>query len=497
MHQMKGRVRLATVALAVIAAVVAGGCSGDGAGGDKAGGTGEPVVLRMADTASNLAYFPAITDFVGRVKERSGGNIRIEVVDKWGNFAADAEQQVVRAVATGQVDLGHAGTRVLDTMGVTSFQALQAPMLIDSYALQRAVLEGDIPRRMAQGLDRVGVVGLGVLGGGLSKPIAVNKPLLGPADWRGITFGTYKSEVQAQAIRSLGATPMEAFGIARDQALQDGKLQAFELFLLGYGLNVLEGEAPYVTANVNLWPWTEVLFANPGRLAALTGQQRGWLQQAAADAVGTSVGLADRDAQLLTVMCKSGARFANASQADLAALRTAVAPVYANLEQDPKTKALIEQIQALKHSTPAGAPLAIPAGCTGVAPAAPAAAQQQTPGDLNGTYRWTITKQDAFASKTEDKSPEHLATFPWMFTMTLDNGTWTLSHREAGQVFTDGADTYTFEGDRLSFTWPQEGTVLTFTFSVDDKGNLHLRPVEPMNAGDQFVWATHPWTKID
>jgi TRAP-type transport system periplasmic protein len=494
MHQMKGRARLATVALAVIAAVVAGGCSGDGAGGDKAGGSGEPVVLRMANTASNLEYFPAIADFVGRVRERSGGNVRIEVVDKWGRFAADGEQQVVRAVATGQVDLGHAGTRVFDTMGVTGFQALQAPMLIDSYALQRAVLEGGIPREMLQGLDRVGVVGLGVLGGGLSKPIAVKKPLLGLADWRGITFGTYKSEVQAQAIRSLGATPLEAFGIARDQALQDGKLQAFELFLLAYQLNTYEGLAPYVTANVNLWPQTEVLLANPGRLAALTGQQRGWLQQAATD---VAVGRADPDAQLPTSMCKSGARFANASQADLAALRTAFAPVYASLEQDPKTKAFIKQIQALKQSTPAGAPLAIPAGCTGVAPAAPAAAQQQAAGDLNGTYRWTITKQDVVASKTEDKSPEHLATFPWMFTMTLDDGTWTLSHREAGQPYTDGADTYALEGDRLSFTWPQEGTVLTFTFSVDDKGNLHMRPVEPMDAGDQFVWATHVWTKID
>ena len=97
-------------------------------------------------------------------------------------------------------------------MGVTSFQALQAPMLIDSYALQRAVLEGDIPGDAA-GLDKVGVVGLGVLGGGLSAHRRQAAPL-GSADWRGITFGTYKSEVQAQAIRSLGATPMEVFGTA-------------------------------------------------------------------------------------------------------------------------------------------------------------------------------------------------------------------------------------------------------------------------------------------
>jgi TRAP-type C4-dicarboxylate transport system substrate-binding protein len=285
----------------------------------------------MANTAANLEYFPAIADFVGRVKERSGGNVRIEVVDEWGGFAADAEQQVVGAVAAGKADLGWAGTRVFDTMGVSSFQALQAPMLIDSYALEHEVIRSDLPGEMLQGLDRVGVAGLGVLGGGLSKPIAVNKPLLGSADWRGIVFGTYKSEVQAEAIRSLGATPMEAFGKGRAQALKAGKLQAFELNLLGYQLNVMEDDAPYVTANVNLWPWTEVLFANPGRLAALTGQQRGWLQQAAADAAGRSVGLVDREAELVAFMCKSGARFANASEADLGGLGKAVAPVYAKL----------------------------------------------------------------------------------------------------------------------------------------------------------------------
>jgi TRAP-type transport system periplasmic protein len=495
MHRMNGRIRLATVALAVITAVVAGGCSGDGTGGDKAGGSGEPVVLRLASTASNLESYPAVADFVKRVRERSGGNVRIEVVNEWAKFAADAEQQLVRAVATGQVDLGHAGTRVFDTMGVTSFQALQAPMLIDSYALQHAVIEGDLPREMLHGLDRVGVAGLGVLGGGLSKPIAVTKPLLGAAGWRGITFGTVRSEVQVQAVRSLGATPMEIFGKARTQALQDGKLQGFELHLIAYTHNVLADDAPYVTANVNLWPWTEVLFANSGRLAALTGQQREWLQQAAADAAGSSVGLADRDAEFVAFTCKSGARFANASESELGGLRKAVAPVYAKLRDNPQTKAFIERIEALKRSTPAGAALGIPAGCTGVAPAAPAAAQQQASGDLNGTYRWTITKDDALASTTEDKSAEHLATMPWVFTMMLQDGKWTLSHREAGQPNTDGADTYSLKGDRLAFTW--SGTVLTFTIAVDGKGDLHLRPVQPMDAGDQFVMATHPWTKID
>src|SRR5215216_7583461 len=331
MHRMRGRARLATVALAVIAAVVAGGCSGGGAAGDKAGGAGEPVVLRMANAYGDLNDVPAVQDFVSQVKERSGGNLRIQLVSPWGDYANDAEQQVVRAVAAGKADLGWAGARVFDTMGVTSFQALQAPMLIDSYALEQAVVASDMPGQMLQGLDKVGVRGLGVLPDSLRKPIAVKHPVLGLGDWRGITFGTLKSAGQAQAIRSLGATPMEVFRRSRNEALLDGRLQGLEMDLFVYEHGGPVQPAPYVTANVTLWPQMDVLFANPSRLGALTEQQQGWLQQAVQDAAGRVAALADRDAQSLKNACRLGARFDNASPADVAALRGAFASVYASL----------------------------------------------------------------------------------------------------------------------------------------------------------------------
>jgi TRAP-type transport system periplasmic protein len=483
MRWMSGRARLATVALAVIAAVVAGGCGGGGSG-DKAGGAGEPVVLGMANTAGDLDVVPLIKDFVSQVKERSGGNLRIQVVNRWGEYADDAEQRVVRDVAAGKVDLGWTAARVFDTLGVTSFQALQAPMLIDNYALEHAVITSDIPAQMMDGLSKVGVTGIGTLADGLRKPIAVKQPLLGLADWHGMTFGTYKSQGQAQAIRALGATPMVAFGPVRDQALKDGQLQGFELDLYVYNHQVLTQRAPYVTANVNLWPQTDVLFANPGRLAALTGQQQGWLRQAAQDVAGRSASLTDRDSQILRNACQSGARFATASQADLAALGSAFAPVYASLEQDPQTKAFIQRIQALKQSTPAPAPLAIPAGCTGKAPERPAQHSGTVPAALNGTYRYVLTKEEA-----RKGGEANLRDFPSVVTATLKDG-----HMDNGPG--EPGTTYTVDGDRITFDVPAWGYSLTFTLSVDGKGNLHLTPVPPMDKGDQFIWSTKVWTKI-
>jgi TRAP-type C4-dicarboxylate transport system substrate-binding protein len=490
MHLMRGRTWRATVAFAVIAAVLAGGCSVGGAS-DKAGGSGEPVVLRLASTYANLEYTPAIKDFVARVRERSGGNLRIEVVHDFGEGSADAEQQVVRAVAAGKVDLGWAGTRVFDTMGVFSFQALQAPMLIDSYALQQAVIASDIPGSMMEGLNKVGVRGLGILADGLRKPIAVKRPLLGPADWRGITFQSFRSQTQAEAIRALGAQPTDVRS-ALDEGLETGKINGFEKNLLVYQLNAMASRAPYVTANVNLWPQLDALFANPGRLAALTGQQRGWLQQAAQDTAGRSAALADRDAQILETICESGARLANASNRDLAALREAFAPVHAKLQDNPQTKAFIEQILALKQSTAAEAPLAIPVGCSGPAPAQPSAQQGTTAGSqLDGVYRWTLTKKDALEHGPEsEKTANGLARYPILCTATLNEGAWQLGEDS------HYSGTYAASGDRVVFDWPNVGAVLTFTFSVDDKGNLALRPVKPMDAGDQFVWSTKVWTKI-
>jgi TRAP-type C4-dicarboxylate transport system substrate-binding protein len=353
----------ALLALALVTAA-ASGCSAS-AGADKAGGpAGGAVVLRMASTPYDPSLAPPVADFIRRVGVLSGGSVQIRVINQWGDYAPDAEAQVVRAVAAGTVDLGWAGSRVFDTLGVPGFGALSAPMLIDSYPLENAVLNGSLPARMLAGLSTVHLTGLAVLGDALRHAIAVRRPLLAPADWRGLSIGTYRSGVQEQAIRALGATPVVAFGPYRTHDLASGAIQGFELDVQVYGHLGLVGSARYVTANVALWPQFDVLFANPARLASLTPQQRGWLQQAADGAARTSVPLiAGQDSPHIKQACAMGARFATATPADLAALRQSLAVVYQNLETDPQTSAFLRQIQALKKSTPPGPAPAIPAGC--------------------------------------------------------------------------------------------------------------------------------------
>jgi TRAP-type transport system periplasmic protein len=416
--------RLLQALILVLTAVVSVlGCGAQT--GNKAGGPAAPVVLRMATVNGEAGYNPAVDELLKRVEAQSNGNVKIEMAFRIGEFAPDAEQQIVHGVADGTYDLGVVGTRVFDTLGVNNFQALDAPMLIDSYAVEAAVMEGDIPARMLRSVDQLHVSGLGLLADALRKPIAVGKPLLGPNDWRGIPFGVYRSLALSSAIRALGAEPIEVFGSRRDDALEQHQIAGFEMNLLGYRILHMSQRAPYVTANVNLWPQVLAIVGNPKRLASLSGEQRDSLTRALREASAVSTGLVKGDNGFMADLCRQGARFANASDADIRGLRDAFAPVYRNLQTDPETAQLISQIEQLKEPSSTGV-LAIPDGCAGTATGSSASPSVEprkttTATALDGTWEVTFTEKEFAATEAVDPS-EIGPGVAGTFVVTFDRG---------------------------------------------------------------------------
>lgn len=323
----------------------------------------EPVTLRMASTIEPLDLFlPAVDNFVHQVGLTSGGALTVGVDYSFDTGLPDADQQVVEAVAAGEMDLAWVPTRVLDTFGVTTFQALHAPMLVDSVDLQVAIIDSEIAAEMLAGLDELGVTGLALLAGGLRSPFAVEAPLLGPDDYEGITFQSYRSDIQFEAVTALGADPTDLASDQRDAGLINGAIHGYEYQVRYAIVRSTFTFAPYVTLNVALWPETVVLIANPGRFAELADGETAWLHEAVAEAAARSAELVQVDADLLAEACGMGAQFADATPEDLSALRRAFEPAYAQLAEDANTAALIADIEALKESITVE-PLAIPDGC--------------------------------------------------------------------------------------------------------------------------------------
>lgn len=333
-------------------------------GGDKAGAPAEPIVLRMGFTGIGLADPGQPLDrFAQRLLALSGGSVRMQFFDGWGHFAPDSEGQVVTAVQSGRLDLGLVGARAFDSVGVNSFQGLLAPMLIDSPQLQDAVLGSDMPEQMLDGLNQVGVTGLALANGGLRSPFSVGRPLLHANDWRGVGFGTTRSQIQEETIAALGAHPIEAVDVFQENAIMEGRITAFASELNGY-VNHTSAIAPvrFGTANVVLWPGFAVLFANSDALASLDEQQRGWIQQAA----GMWASILDEgrgtNEAALRESCAAGAVFAKATPGDLAGMREAFTSIYDRIERDAETAGYLRRIRDLKATT-APPEITIPPNC--------------------------------------------------------------------------------------------------------------------------------------
>ena len=215
----------------------------------------------------------------------------VKVVYSVGGLATDAEQQVVKDVAAGSFDLGFAGTSVFDTLGVASFEALSAPMLIDNYPLENAVIRSSLPAKMMAGLAKLDVTGLAVLGdenaqagrgaaahlesGRLAGHHVRDLPVKDRRCRRPRSGGKARPGIRDR--QGSGPRPRCTAGLRPEPG--------------GLPSSVKEHVAPYITANVNLWPRTVALFANPGRLAKLSASQRRLVTQAAADAAVHSTGL--------------------------------------------------------------------------------------------------------------------------------------------------------------------------------------------------------------
>jgi TRAP-type transport system periplasmic protein len=301
----------------------------------------EPITLRMAVAdQEGRPSDPYVHEFINEVNTLSNGNINIEPTwDAGADTTPSFEQGVVTLVKAGQYDLGLAGSRAWDGLGVTSFQALQAPFLIDNDALAEAVASSDIAARTLDGLSPTGLAGLALWPEDLRHPFSMNpdKPILLPDDFKGLSVRAIPSEVSYMLINALGGNPMYGDNY---QAAESGLRQGASL-----------SGTPTATGNVVFFPKFQVLFANGAALEKLSEGQRSILREAAAATQKKAIAEHPTEADAAAAWCADGGIVVMASAAQVAAFEAAAKPVFDKIEQDPLNADLITAIRELKAKT--------------------------------------------------------------------------------------------------------------------------------------------------
>jgi TRAP-type transport system periplasmic protein len=473
-------------AVAVLAGLALALAACSGSSSDKAGGAEEqkPVVLKFASFTGDIP--PQLQVFAEEVARRSDGTLRIKFRPDWRHNDPDAERGTIADVKAGKVDMAWVGARVFDRFGVRSFQALLAPLLVDSYELEGRVFESEIPTSMLDGIEELGVVGIGVQPGPIRRLLGISHPFLAPSDFVGQVIGGAENELSVRTFQALGA---------RLDALPSGGslegLDAAEEHLGAIWGNRDNKDAKYVGANVNLWPRPLVIFAGKEVFESLAPEQQAVLREAATAVVPEA--LAEEraeDDEAALQLCRRGMTFAIASESELAELRSALEPVYAELTADPETKSNIEAITDLKTETAASAEA--PA-CTSTEPLTKASPIP------DGTYETTLTKADwgkmTKADWLKSGVSEEEAANPGVFRMIFDAGEMTLvgPDGEVGEqgsytVFRDQIEVQLSPDYIITARWSFDGKALTFT-DIDCCGGV--AKIETV------MLASHPWVKID
>ena len=121
-----------------------------------------------------------------------------------------------------------------------------------------------------------------------------------------------------------------------------------------------------------------------------------------------------------------------------------------------------------------------------------ATANSTTP--LDGTYTWTIAKDDTLAhGLPPDQTPAGLTMYPASFTMSLEDGRYELQIARANSIIETVTGTFEATADHL--TLRDVDGVASFDVVREPDGTLHLTMAPIGDLGAQFLLTTAPWTR--
>jgi TRAP-type C4-dicarboxylate transport system substrate-binding protein len=358
-------VRRRSLVVCLLVAAVTAGCGGSLAtkAGDRDGPRHTTVLTMVIAEAAQTDH----TVFLDAVKRLSHGTLRIRIVpggpSSWSELPQQGtEVRAIEHVEQGQPAMAWLPSRVWQSQGVESFRALWAPFLITSHALLWKVVTSPVATEMLQATEVRGVTSLAIVPRDLRR-ILGKTPLVSIAAFRGVRVAT-NSHDEAEVLRALGAIP-RLHEVYPPASLSERRIDAVEAGGPVIPMHGYTRLAPYVPANVVLFPRTDVISINKRVFDGLTPEERSALREGARLAVQAQRDLADQETGILRGLCQLGGKLVVASGAQLAQLREAERPVYNELARDPRVRPYLDQIEAMKRGTPPDPPLKIPRGCAG------------------------------------------------------------------------------------------------------------------------------------
>ena len=184
------------------------------------------IVIKFSHVTSGKKHpkYLAAEEFAKRVNERMKGKVRVEVYP--GGQLFNDTAVLIELIKGKAVHM--AAPSLSKFVSITKkFRIFDLPFLFDDIEAVNAFQASGHGKAILKSLKKKGILGLAYWHNGM-KQMSANKPLIAPADAKGLKFRVQQSDVLVAQFKQLGATPQKMAFKEVYGALQTGVVDGQE-----------------------------------------------------------------------------------------------------------------------------------------------------------------------------------------------------------------------------------------------------------------------------
>jgi C4-dicarboxylate-binding protein DctP len=185
----------------------------------------QPIVIKFSHVvAIDTPKGKAADYFKKLAEERTKGRVKVEV---YPNSSLFKDGEEMEALQLGSVQMLAPSLAKFGPLGVREFEVFDLPYIFDDYAELHKVTQGPVGVALFKKLESKGIVGVAYWDNGF-KVMSANKPIRGPADYKGLKLRIQSSKVLGDQMKALGAIPQVMAFSEVYQSLQTGVVDGTE-----------------------------------------------------------------------------------------------------------------------------------------------------------------------------------------------------------------------------------------------------------------------------
>jgi C4-dicarboxylate-binding protein DctP len=302
----------------------------------------QPIIIKFSHVvAPDTPKGKAANKFKELAERYTNNKVVIEV---YPNSQLYKDKEELEALQLGAVQMLAPSNSKFGPIGVKEFEVFDLPFILPDLTTLRRVTDGPLGRKLLKLLEPKGMIGLAYWDNGF-KQFSANKPLRSPDDFKGLKFRIQSSKVLEAQMRTLGSLPQIMAFSEVYQALQTGVVDGQE----NTPSNIYTQkfyEVQKYTTHTDHGYIGYVVVVNKKFWDGLPSDIRTSLDKAMADATayGNTISKDENDEAWADIKKSGKTEIIELGDAEKAALRKAMMPVYQQAEARVG-KALIEEFE--------------------------------------------------------------------------------------------------------------------------------------------------------